>query len=92
MKKFYQNHFKIETLQYLRKVGSLPKTALRFDVHPSTLATWQRIGLEEFMKRESQHAHSIEPLKFQQPHELRIQRLEQENAVLRQAARLFFMY
>ncbi|WP_273428636.1 hypothetical protein [Chitinibacter tainanensis] len=89
MKNFYQNHFKIETLQYLRRVGSLTKTARRFDVHPSTLATWQHIGLEEFMKRELQNSQAIEPQKSTHALELRIQRLEQENEVLRQAARLF---
>lgn len=89
MKNFYQNHFKIETLQYLRRVGSLTKTARRFDVHPSTLATWQHIGLEEFMKRELQNRQAIEPQKSTHALELRIQRLEQENEVLRQAARLF---
>lgn len=91
MKKFYQNRFKIETLQYLRRVGSLTKTARRFDVHPSTLATWQRIGLEEFMKREVQNSKVLDPGKSTHELELRIQRLEQENEVLRQAARLFFM-
>ncbi|MBM5572095.1 MULTISPECIES: hypothetical protein [Chitinibacteraceae] len=91
MKNFYQNHFKIETLQYLRRVGSLTKAARRFDVHPSTLATWQRIGLEEFMKRELQNTKTLEPRKSTHELEQRIQRLEQENAVLRQAARLFFM-
>ncbi|QKJ66829.1 hypothetical protein HQN60_09015 [Deefgea piscis] len=91
MKNYYQNHFKVEALQYLRKVGSLTKTAHRFDVHISTLATWQRIGLEEFMKRELPLGNQLEVRKSTQELELRIQRLEQENTVLRQAAKLLFL-
>ncbi|NDV13809.1 transposase [Crenobacter caeni] len=90
MKRRYQNQFKIEALRYLRNVKSISKAARKFDVHMSTLASWQQIGLETFLQREQ--ANLLVDARNQDARALlqRIQRLEQENSVLRQTVRHYF--
>lgn len=77
-------------LQHLEKVGSLTQAARKFSIHPSTVYGWKHIGLAAFCQRASlcpppANAVSTDP-------NARIQRLEQENAVLREAAKLYFGY
>ncbi len=90
MKHHYPDSLKIEVLQHLEKVGSVSEAARKFSIHPSTVYGWQHIGVEAFRKRASR----TEPPAYPAPEDAiaRIQRLEQENAVLREAAKLYFGY
>lgn len=90
MKHHYPDHLKIEVLQHLEKVGSVTQAARKFSIHPSTVYGWKHIGLAAFRQRASlcpppANAVPSDPT-------ARIQRLEQENAVLREAAKLYFGY
>jgi len=89
MKNSYPNHFKVEVLQYLEKVGSVAKASRKFRVHPSTVYGWKYIGIQEFLKSGpavSSFPESGSDRKLKE----RLHLLERENAVLREAARLYF--
>lgn len=90
MKHHYPDDLKIEVLQHLEKVGSVSQAARKFSIHPSTVYGWKHIGLEAFRKR----ASLAQPSASQVPADpmARIRRLEQENAILREAAKLYFGY
>lgn len=90
MKHHYPDDLKIEVLQHLEKVGSVSQAALKFSIHPSTVYGWKHIGLEAFRKRVSLAKPPTNQV--YEDHIARIQRLEQENAVLREAAKLYFGY
>lgn len=90
MKNSYPNHLKIEVLQYLEKVGSIAKASRKYGVHPSTVYGWKYTGLQEFLRREPRAQPDC---KLNSPDlAQRVKQLEQENAVLREAAKLYFMY
>lgn len=92
MKNIYQNHFKIEVLQYISKGNNISKASRKFNIHPSTIYAWVKIGLECFLSREGLRSNQIATRVIAPNLERRMQQLEQENAVLRQAAKLYFMY
>ncbi|WP_288841652.1 IS630 transposase-related protein [uncultured Deefgea sp.] len=93
MKNIYENHFKIEVLQYLGKGNKIAKASHKFNVHPSTIYAWTQIGIEGFLSRGQVHTSpEPEPVAAASGLARRMQQLEQENAVLRQAAKLYFMY
>ncbi len=90
MKHHYPDHLKIEVLKHLEKVGSVTQVAHKFSIHPSTVYGWKHIGLEAFRKRAALAMAPANPESADSS--ARIQRLEQENAVLREAAKLYFGY
>jgi transposase len=91
MKNIYENHFKIEVLQYLGKGNKIAKASRKYNVHPSTIYAWTQIGIAGFLSRGQVRA-SLESAPAANALARRMQQLEQENAVLRQAAKHYFMY
>lgn len=92
MKNIYENHFKIEVLQYLGKGNKIAKASRKFNVHPSTIYAWTQIGIEGFLSRSPVRTSPVPEPTASTALARRMQQLEQENAVLRQAAKLYFMY
>lgn len=91
MKNSYPNSFKLIVLQHLERNGSIAETARRFCVHPSTVYAWKCIGVNEFLRR-GQASMPIPAADIDQKLEERLHFLEKENAVLREAAKLYFNY
>ncbi len=91
MKNSYSNNFKLAVLQHVERSGSIAETARRFCVHPSTVYAWKCIGTKEFLRRE-QASMPSPAADIDQKLEERLHFLEKENAVLREAAKLYFNY
>ncbi len=64
----------------------------KFNVHPSTIYAWTQIGIQAFVAREKGKASPVLMSTPDLTLVRRIQQLERENAVLRQAAKLYFTY
>ena len=92
MKNIYQNQFKIEVLQYISKGNKIAKASRKFNIHPSTIYAWTQIGIEGFLLREPRPSNLVPEQPLTSSLTRRMQQLEEENAVLRQAAKLYFMY
>ncbi|MEJ2795690.1 helix-turn-helix domain-containing protein [Iodobacter sp. LRB] len=89
----YSLIFKIEVLRYVEKVGSVAKAAHKFRMHPSTIYSWKYIGIKEFQNRAGTVV--LPPPVAEnnsQKLEKRLHFLEKENAVLREATKLYLSY
>ena len=64
----------------------------KFNVHPSTIYAWTQIGIQAFIAREKGRASHVLTSTPDLTLVRRIQQLERENAVLRQAAKLYFTH
>ncbi len=84
----YPEEFKVEVLAYLSKVGNVFNVASRFRVHPSTVYIWRRNFLQAVADSRMQPAPDQEQEPIQKLKE-KIAFLERENAVLKEAVRIY---
>lgn len=84
----YSEGFKLEVLEYLSNVRTVFQTATRFRVHPSTIYAWRRNLMRSIEEEQAPQPLAPAQETIQKLKE-RVAILEHENAVLKEATKIY---
>jgi transposase-like protein len=85
----YSEEFKLEVLEYLSSMKTVFQTASRFRVHPSTIYVWRRNLIRAVKEKQALRPLIPDQETIQKLRE-RVSTLEHENAVLKEATKIYF--
>jgi transposase-like protein len=84
----YSEGFKLEVLEYLSSMKTVFQTARRFCVHPSTIYVWRRNSARTIEEKQDLQPLAPSQETIQKLKE-RVAILEHENAVLKEATKIY---